>query len=226
MALIKCPECGKEISDKATACPNCGYPIDGKPIEPVETSEPVVEADPVATDSAENIVEAEPCAEEKKAPDLAEEYPVPQAPAPAAKQERSRTSIVIAIIAAAVLVIAAILISGAVRDAMEKKAEEAAKPDFSKLAESAPTDGTVSVSDDGLSMTVDTNPLDISKYNSSEAITFIKDVNAELGLPDSLYEKMVATRALDGRQTSDYDHVEVSWSYHPDNGLEVIYESE
>ena len=126
MALIKCPECGKEISDKATACPNCGYPIDGKPIEPVETSEPVVEADPVATDSAENIVKAEPCAEEKKAPDLAEENPVPQVPAPAAKQERSRTSIVIAIIAAAVLVIAAILISGAVRDAREKKAAEEA----------------------------------------------------------------------------------------------------
>ncbi len=27
MALIKCPECGKEISDKASVCPNCGYPI-------------------------------------------------------------------------------------------------------------------------------------------------------------------------------------------------------
>lgn len=26
MALIKCPECGKEISDKATSCPNCGCP--------------------------------------------------------------------------------------------------------------------------------------------------------------------------------------------------------
>lgn len=26
MALIKCPECGKEISDKASACPNCGCP--------------------------------------------------------------------------------------------------------------------------------------------------------------------------------------------------------
>ena len=25
MALIKCPECGKEISDKAKACPECGY---------------------------------------------------------------------------------------------------------------------------------------------------------------------------------------------------------
>ncbi len=28
MALIKCNECGKEISDKASACPNCGCPIE------------------------------------------------------------------------------------------------------------------------------------------------------------------------------------------------------
>lgn len=27
MALIKCPECGREVSDKATACPNCGYAL-------------------------------------------------------------------------------------------------------------------------------------------------------------------------------------------------------
>lgn len=27
MALIKCVECGKEISDKAESCPNCGYPV-------------------------------------------------------------------------------------------------------------------------------------------------------------------------------------------------------
>ena len=27
MALIKCPECGKQISDKAEMCPQCGYPI-------------------------------------------------------------------------------------------------------------------------------------------------------------------------------------------------------
>ncbi len=27
MALIKCPECGKEISDKAASCPHCGCPI-------------------------------------------------------------------------------------------------------------------------------------------------------------------------------------------------------
>jgi len=27
MALISCPECGKEISDKAVACPHCGNPM-------------------------------------------------------------------------------------------------------------------------------------------------------------------------------------------------------
>ena len=27
MSLIKCPECGKEISDKSDVCINCGYPL-------------------------------------------------------------------------------------------------------------------------------------------------------------------------------------------------------
>ena len=27
MALIKCSECGKEVSTQATACPHCGCPI-------------------------------------------------------------------------------------------------------------------------------------------------------------------------------------------------------
>lgn len=31
MSLIKCPECGHDISDKSTACPNCGCPIDNTP---------------------------------------------------------------------------------------------------------------------------------------------------------------------------------------------------
>lgn len=30
MALIKCKECGKEISDKAKKCPNCGYVVPPK----------------------------------------------------------------------------------------------------------------------------------------------------------------------------------------------------
>ena len=28
MALMICPECGGQVSDKAHACPHCGYPIE------------------------------------------------------------------------------------------------------------------------------------------------------------------------------------------------------
>ena len=34
MALIKCSECGKDVSDKAAACPGCGNPVQSKPSKP------------------------------------------------------------------------------------------------------------------------------------------------------------------------------------------------
>lgn len=30
MALINCPECGKQISNNAENCPNCGHPVNFK----------------------------------------------------------------------------------------------------------------------------------------------------------------------------------------------------
>lgn len=47
MALIACPECGREISDKAAACPQCGNPIRA-PIEPAAAVD-VVTVDGVVT---------------------------------------------------------------------------------------------------------------------------------------------------------------------------------
>lgn len=32
MALIKCPECGRQVSDKASSCPQCGCPISGSSV--------------------------------------------------------------------------------------------------------------------------------------------------------------------------------------------------
>ncbi len=42
MSLIKCSECGKEISDKAESCPNCGNPV-------INASESVFKEAPVVT---------------------------------------------------------------------------------------------------------------------------------------------------------------------------------
>lgn len=38
MALIKCPECGKEVSDQAEVCIHCGYPLTAKKAESGETA--------------------------------------------------------------------------------------------------------------------------------------------------------------------------------------------
>ena len=45
MALIKCPECGKEISNQAKACMHCGYPISKVKLQ--------TESTPIVTESTE-----------------------------------------------------------------------------------------------------------------------------------------------------------------------------
>lgn len=40
MALIRCPECHRDVSSKATACPNCAYPVARTPLQrPVQVIE-------------------------------------------------------------------------------------------------------------------------------------------------------------------------------------------
>lgn len=80
------------------------------------------------------------------------------------------------------------------------------------------------VASDGSYLTLDTNPYDIEEHLDYAAYFAISDVNDALGLPDSLLRKMDNTRALDGRMTEYYDHITVSWTYHPDDGLEILYE--
>lgn len=67
--LIKCPECGKEFSDKAPACPGCGCPV--------EEVKKIIEEAEKATDPAESSVEAQtesqPKAEVKSQTEMQEE---------------------------------------------------------------------------------------------------------------------------------------------------------
>lgn len=44
----------------------------------------------------------------------------------------------------------------------------------------------------------------------------------QLGTPAYVVEQMKKTRALDGRQTAKWGTFEASWTYHPDQGLDII----
>lgn len=77
---------------------------------------------------------------------------------------------------------------------------------------------------DGSYIRIDTNPLDFKDHYNSDALQLVKDVNNALGFSESLYEKMILTRALDGMQSDENENFKVSWTYHPDQGLNVFYE--
>lgn len=102
------------------------------------------------------------------------------------------------------------------------------KPNFQRAFEDAGGENNIGewviVSGDGKSLKIDTNPADEKDYYDSNAAKAIRKINKALGLPDSLYDKMAETRALDGRQTATYEKITVSWTYHPNYGLEIIYE--
>ncbi len=38
MALVRCPECDSEVSEKANACPKCGNPLQSAPVETEKTA--------------------------------------------------------------------------------------------------------------------------------------------------------------------------------------------
>ena len=80
------------------------------------------------------------------------------------------------------------------------------------------------VASDGSYIKIDTNPNDTKKFYSAEYMQTVQDINKALGFPESLYEKMLQTRALDGRLTDENDTFSVSWSYHPDKGMSALYE--
>lgn len=80
------------------------------------------------------------------------------------------------------------------------------------------------IASDGSWMTIDTNPYDIDDYTNSDVLSKIKSINEDLGFSSSVYQEMLKTRAIDGRQSATSDGYTASWTYHPDEGIEVIYE--
>ena len=75
---------------------------------------------------------------------------------------------------------------------------------------------------------VDTNPYNYDDGDSRYIYTVndaIESINKKMGLPESLYNDMNQTSWSMGKQEEVFESVgiKVSWTYHPDKGLEVTY---
>ncbi len=81
------------------------------------------------------------------------------------------------------------------------------------------TGAGTTVADNGQTLTVDGKG---STDFSGLQVGTLNCVLEVLGVPEAVKRHMFATRALDGRQTDSWEAYTASWSYHPDNGLDLI----
>lgn len=78
----------------------------------------------------------------------------------------------------------------------------------------------VSVQDNGKTLAVDMmGDEDYTGASYDDVLCIVTQV----GTPSYIKEAMWATRALDGRQSDEFDGISVSWSYHPDTGIDILY---
>lgn len=105
----------------------------------------------------------------------------------------------------------------------EKTAEVAAAnalPDLKAVADRYLKGTTLTYSGSGDSLDV------TESYSSTVNDDALGKFLAELGFTKAVIDRMGHTRALDGTQTAEGRNVNVSWTYHPDDGLQMVFEVE
>lgn len=71
------------------------------------------------------------------------------------------------------------------------------------------------VEDDGASLIIDGD-------DSPDSIASTVCLLQRIDVPDSTISLMQGTTAMMGRQTDEWDGYEAAWTYHPDNGLDIV----
>lgn len=135
--------------------------------------------------------------------------------------KKKKTPLIIGIAVAVVAVVIAVIALGG------------GGKDFNDLYPGLDDESWCSIASDGSYMKIDTNPynedsddLTWSDYENYviPANDMIEQINKDLGFSDALMEKMNSTTWSQGQQTDSNEKYKVTWTYHPDKGLEVMYE--
>lgn len=85
-------------------------------------------------------------------------------------------------------------------------------------------DGTssgIEVLDEGRSLSLQSYGQELLEGASLDKIRCILD---EVGMTEATWSRMLATRALDGTQSAEWNDFSMVWTYHPDSGLHIILE--
>jgi hypothetical protein len=71
----------------------------------------------------------------------------------------------------------------------------------------------------------DSISITIQTYGITAAAMPLKRMLTELGFSSAVIDRMDRTRALDGTQDADGKNCNVTWTYHPDDGLQMVFEA-
>ncbi len=152
--------------------------------------------------------------------------PVPEAKRGFRAQPRWLLGAIIAaaaVVAVAVAVTLGVSLSNASAAAHKKAEQKAAAAARLKLLPKAATSCDLPadvIGDNGRSAFLDGEGDD---FGSGElSVTDLACMLDALKAPDAVIDHMDSTRSIDGTQTDDWGDFSASWTYHPDNGLDII----
>lgn len=134
---------------------------------------------------------------------------VPGAAAPQTSRRRPRY-LLIGAGATAILLASVAALGSLNRQSPLEAAREACGADVDRYAE---------LGDDGDTLTLRSR----GKENNGLSFAQLECYWSELEMPDSVEAEVGATRALDGRQSGEWEGIRASWSYHPDDGVQMIF---
>jgi len=106
--------------------------------------------------------------------------------------------------------------SSELTDSGRKELEESG--DFSVLSEFL--DGRLELEDSDTTLVINTLPEDDDALGLSAVA--IECVLTHMGAPSWLETDMASTRALDGKQSAEWEGFQFQWRYHPNSGMNLI----
>lgn len=218
-----CSKCGAQLADDAAFCPKCGTPCPTSPAQP----EPTFSAPAPLDVPPEDLLFSEslpPLEGESEVMPTGEAVPATGKKSflDSIKAWSKKKKIIVGSVAAVVVVAAVASFA-----LLYKSELEQVKDECLDIAGMVTGDGKTSFSldtypDHYANMDPDVAAL-LQSSTQKKVLEAIKHANTALGFDSGLYDQMLKTNALMGRQTEENDKYKVAWSYHPDDGLEVTY---